>query len=82
MTSRVALHLAVDSVVFPHPWDEQGLMQRLDQHQRMFSSDVCSGLAGCRSGGWHFLIEEVLNRLRKRDEPPRDGGAGGGGVVA
>jgi hypothetical protein len=65
---RSRLEEKLDSMVFPRPWNARGLSRRLDQHERMHSDEVCREILRV-TGGWHFLINALLKRLGREDDP-------------
>lgn len=57
-----------NAAVFPRRWDLIGVRQRLAQHDKMHSDEVCHRVLQA-TGGWPILLDHLFDRCGKRDDP-------------
>ena len=65
---REKLENRVDAVVRPHLWNLSGVRQRLSQHHKMDSDEVCQIVLKA-TGGWPVLVDELFRRCGTEDDP-------------
>ena len=65
---REKLENRVDAVVWPQLWNLGGVRQRLSQHNKMDSQDVCQLVIEV-TGGWPILLDELFRRCGAEDDP-------------
>lgn len=65
---RTDLENRADAVTYPRPWNLVGVRQRLAQHDKMHSDEVCQEVLSA-TGGWHYLIEALFAHSRGKDDP-------------
>lgn len=54
--------------IYLRRWDEVGIKQRLSQADKLDSSEVCQKVLEA-TGGWPFLLDELLRRCGVADDP-------------
>jgi hypothetical protein len=55
-------------IKWPGRWAEQGIKQRLKREQRLHSATVSEEILTA-TNGWHLLLETLLERTGKQDDP-------------
>lgn len=55
-------------LIYLRRWDEVGIKQRLSQADKLDSSEVCQKVLEA-TGGWPFLLDELLRRCGAADDP-------------
>jgi hypothetical protein len=65
---REELENRPDAVVFPHRWNLIGIRQRLAQHDKLHSDEVCQSVLRA-TGGWTLLLDTLFERCGSQDDP-------------
>ena len=65
---REKLENLTDAVARPHLWNLSGVRQRLSQHNKMDSEEVCRFVLEA-TGGWPLLLGELFRRCGTEDDP-------------
>jgi len=65
---RTDLENRADAVAFPRRWNPVGVRQRLAQHDKMHSDEICQQVLRA-TGGWYYLLENLFARCGKQDDP-------------
>jgi hypothetical protein len=65
---REELENSADAIVLPHCWNLSGIRQRLAQHDKLHSDEVCQ-LVLRATGGWPLLLDTLFERCSGRDDP-------------
>ena len=58
----------MDAVVWPHRWNLSGVRQRLAQHNKMDSEEICRFVLDV-TGGWPLLLDTLFERCGAEDDP-------------
>jgi hypothetical protein len=67
-TRREELENRADALAFPHRWNLVGIRQRLAQHNKMHSDEVCQQVRRA-TGGWPILLNTLFDRCGRHDDP-------------
>ena len=54
--------------IYLRRWNEEGIKQRLSQAEKLDSDEVCQEVMEA-TGGWPFLLDELLERCGGADDP-------------
>jgi hypothetical protein len=65
---RQALEDRIDVMTFPRRWDILGVRQRLTQHNKMDSDEVCRQVLQA-TGGWPYLLDVLFYRCGLHEDP-------------
>ncbi|MGQ4808464.1 hypothetical protein NKDENANG_01847 [Candidatus Entotheonellaceae bacterium PAL068K] len=65
---RIELEEQADAVVAPHRWEPLGIRQRLEQHDKLHSEEICQLILQV-TGGWTMLLDELFDRCAAQDDP-------------
>lgn len=65
---RKALEDSMDAVEYPQHWTYSGVQQRLEQHQKLHSKEVCETILEV-TGGWPLLLDELFKVCENQDDP-------------
>jgi hypothetical protein len=65
---RAELENRADTVICPHRWDLLGIRQRLAQHDKLHSEEVCQAVFHA-TGGWPLLLDTLFERCGSQDDP-------------
>jgi hypothetical protein len=65
---REELENSADTIVFPRSWNLSGIRQRLAQHDKIHSDEVCQSVIRA-TGGWPLLLDALFERCSERDDP-------------
>jgi hypothetical protein len=65
---REDLENRANAAVFPRRWDLIGVRQRLAQHDKMDTDEVCQKILQA-TGGWPLLLDALFDRCGKQDDP-------------
>jgi hypothetical protein len=65
---REELENRADACICPRRWDSLGVKHRLAQHNMIYSDEVCKTVLAI-TGGWPIILEILLNRCAKEDDP-------------
>ena len=60
-----------DRAIYLRRWNEVGIQQRLRQADKLDSPEVCHYVLKA-TGGWPFLLDELLRRCSDHDDPRSD----------
>ena len=64
---RTGLEDGTDSI-YLHRWNEVGIQQRLSQADKLDSPEICQKVLEA-TGGWPFLLDDLLRRCSGHDDP-------------
>ena len=65
---RENLENRADAVVWPHRWNLSGVRQRLAQHNKLDSEEICRFVLN-ETGGWPLLLDTLFKRCGAKDDP-------------
>lgn len=65
---REAVEDEADTVVFPWRWDMAGIRERLSQHHKLDSDEVCEQILHA-TGGWPYLLDVLFYRCSSQKDP-------------